>query len=65
MAKADNPPSGRKQPDLNVHELWRPVSDFPGLSQAGVRKKNSRAGKASILAKTPRIMARHAEVCVS
>jgi hypothetical protein len=62
MAKANNPPFGQKQRDLEVHEWSRPVSDFPDLSQAGVHKKNSRAGKASARSKAPKVKAKHAEV---
>ena len=49
MAKADNPPFGRKQQDLKVHEWSRPVSDldFRAIGDKVIREKNrfARLGK--------------------
>jgi hypothetical protein len=53
MAKADNPPFGRKQQDWKIHEWSRPVSDLDlrGIRDKAVEDadhaKSSFAGKAS------------------
>jgi hypothetical protein len=71
MAKVDNPPFGRfgrKQQDMNVHELSLPVSDLDlrGIRDKAVEDadhaKSSFAGKASAKSKAPKVRAKHDEV---